>query len=347
MNIPDKIGIVDTGSNTILGVVFRWDERRKSYRCFSLSDGLTVHAGLLRYVSDGKLSKEGLSVLSDSLKKIRAFFERMGVSEKLVYCFATASLRGVKNFPEAKEQAAEEGFSMALLSGEEEARCDLAGMLQELSFLEQDQDSSIRFPEAGIAADMGGGSGQILCFSDRKKDCKNPVSDGFGSFPIGCLALKKRFVSASRTADGTADETAPSDRELESVRAFVQHEIETIPMIASLDPKSEIPPAFFAMGGTVKAIVRLLEKTGKPVSSPDQPGRTFFSVETLTQAIAFFRTPAGKALIETNEPGRKETLVIGAVSLLAIARRIGAGEITVLQSGVREGFVVRHCNPNV
>ena len=50
MNIPDKIGIVDTGSNTILGVVFRWDERRKSYRCFSLSDGLTVHAGLLRYV---------------------------------------------------------------------------------------------------------------------------------------------------------------------------------------------------------------------------------------------------------------------------------------------------------
>ena len=339
MNIPDKIGIVDTGSNTILGVVFRWDERRKSYRCFSLSDGLTVHAGLLRYVSDGKLSKEGLSVLSDSLKKIRAFFERMGVPEKLVYCFATASLRGVKNFPEAKEQAAEEGFSMPLLSGEEEARCDLAGMLQELSFLEQDQDSSIRFPEAGIAADMGGGSGQILCFSDRKKDCKNPEPDGFGSFPIGCLALKKRFVSADRTA--------PSDRELESVRAFVQHEIESIPMIASLDPKSEIPPAFFAMGGTVKAIVRLLEKTGKPVSSPDQPGRTFFSVETLTQAIAFFRTPAGKALIETIEPGRKETLVIGAVSLLAIARRIGAGEITVLQSGVREGFVVRHCNPNV
>ena len=278
-------------------------------------------------------------MLSDSLKKIRAFFERMGVPEKLVYCFATASLRGVKNFPEAKEQAAEEGFSMTLLSGEEEARCDLAGMLQELSFLEQDQDYSIRFPEAGIAADMGGGSGQILCFSDRKKDCKNPEPDGFGSFPIGCLALKKRFVSA--------DGTAPSDRELESVRAFVQHEIESIPMIASLDPKSEIPPAFFAMGGTVKAIVRLLEKTGKPVSSPDQPGRTFFSVETLTQAIAFFRTPAGKALIETNEPGRKETLVIGAVSLLAIARRIGAGEITVLQSGVREGFVVRHCNPNV
>ena len=263
----------------------------------------------------------------------------MGVPEQRVYCFATASLRGVKNFPEAKEQAAEEGFSMTLLSGEEEARCDLAGMLQELSFLEQDQDSSIRFPEAGIAADMGGGSGQILCFSDRKKDCKNPEPEGFGSFPIGCLALKKRFVSA--------DGTAPSDRELESVRAFVQHEIESIPMIASLDPKSEIPPAFFAMGGTVKAIVRLLEKTGKPVSSPDQPGRTFFSVETLTQAIAFFRTPAGKALIETNEPGRKETLVIGAVSLLAIARRIGAGEITVLQSGVREGFVVRHCNPNV
>ena len=44
------VGVIDAGSNTVLGVVFRWDGEKESYRCFSLKDSLTVHAGLIRYV---------------------------------------------------------------------------------------------------------------------------------------------------------------------------------------------------------------------------------------------------------------------------------------------------------
>ena len=112
------VGIIDTGSNTVLGVVFHWDERGKSYLCRTLSDGLVIHAGLIGYVEDGKLSDIGLDVLSDALRQIGTFFAEKGVPTESVSCFATASLRGVRNFPEAAERAAAEGFTLELLSGE-------------------------------------------------------------------------------------------------------------------------------------------------------------------------------------------------------------------------------------
>ena len=120
----DAIGIIDTGSNTVLGVIFRWDNKKNCYRCFSLDDGLTVHAGLIRYVQDGVMSAEGLRVLESALGQIRVFFAEHDVQPADVKCFATASLRGVTNFNAAAEVAENIGYHLELLSGEEEAACD-------------------------------------------------------------------------------------------------------------------------------------------------------------------------------------------------------------------------------
>ncbi len=325
MREKPKLGIIDVGSNTILGVVFRWDALKKAYRCFSLSDGLTIHAKLLQYVQNGILSKEGLQVLMEALKQIHVFFTDNGVDLQDVSCFATASLRGISNFKDAESAAAENGFVLQLLSGEEEAECDLLGMEQELNWLEKE---GYHFPEAGVAVDLGGGSGQVLCFSSREE--KKP--DGFGSFPIGCLALRKRFL---------ANPAEPSDRELEEMRSFVCTQIETIPMIKALPYSLEAPektPAFFAMGGTVKAILRLADRLHWETEKTE---KNSFSIQTLIHAETYFQTKEGQAVLREYEPGRVETILPGVVALLTICRRIGAQKITVLQSGVREGYVVR------
>ena len=325
----EAIGIIDTGSNTVLGVIFRWDSEKDCYRCFSLADGLTVHAGLIRYVDHGVMSAEGLRVLGDALDQIDAFFGEHGVCPEDVRCFATASLRGVSNFAEAAEVAAERGYRMELLSGEEEAACDFEGMLQEMDWLEQ---AGASFPEQGVALDMGGGSGQLLCFTSRKE---KTLAD-FRSMPIGCLAVKKRLVSG--------DGSAPSDLELQQIDGFIREQIEQIPMIAGLSADSLQPaPAFFVMGGTVKAIVRLFERMGWPVTSPDCPGSVTLQAEDLQKGLDFFRSSEGRQLVERYESGRRETLVTGIQILLSICRRVGAGQMTVLQSGVREGYVLRHC----
>ena len=321
------VGVIDAGSNTVLGVVFRWDGEKESYRCFSLKDSLTVHAGLIRYVEAGRMTEEGLSVLSDALGQIRAFFAEKGV--KTAAAFATASLRGVGNFADAATVAARYGFSLSLLSGEEEAQCDFAGMLQEMGWLEA--SGGPRFPESGVGLDLGGGSGQLLGFTSRSE---TGLQD-FGSFPIGCLKLKRQFVSG--------DGTSPTDAELQAVKAFTVGQMEILSTVRSIDPAS--PPAFFAMGGTVKAVVRLFDTLRLPTSRPDSPGRTILRAEDLERGIRYFRSEEGRALIQKQEPGRKETLVTGLAVLSAICGRLYAPELTVLQAGVREGYVIRHLNP--
>lgn len=325
----EAIGIIDTGSNTVLGVIFRWDSKKNCYRCFSLDDGLTVHAGLIRYVQDGVLSDEGLRVLGDALSQIRAFFAEHGVFPEEVKCFATASLRGVTNFDKAAEAAGNFGYRLELLSGEEEAACDFEGMLQEMDWLEE---AGASFPDMGAALDMGGGSGQLLCFTSRKD---KTLAD-FRSMPIGCLAVKKRLVSG--------DGSAPSDEELQQIDGFIRSQIEQIPMIASLpETVSEDAPAFFVMGGTVKAIVRLFDRLGWQVTTPACPGSVTLQADDLKKSLGYFRSSEGLAVVEKYEPGRRETLVTGIRILLTICRRIGANQLTVLQSGVREGYVLRHC----
>ena len=321
------VGIVDVGSNTVLGVVFRWDGEKKSYRCFSMADSLTIHAGLIRYVAEGRMREEGLLVLADALGRIRDFFAEKGVTTSAA--FATASLRGVGNFADAAAAAGRYGFSLSLLSGEEEARCDFAGMLQEMSWLEA--AGGPRFPESGVGLDLGGGSGQLLGFTSRS----DAGLQDFGSFPIGCLKLKRKFVSG--------DGSAPSDAELAAVEAFTVGQMEALSTVRLASSAS--PPAFFAMGGTVKAVVRLFDTLHWPISHPASPGRPVLRAEDLKRAIGYFRSEEGRALIERQEPGRKETLVTGLAVLSAICGRLYAPELTVLQAGVREGYVIRHLNP--
>lgn len=321
------VGVIDTGSNTVLGVVFRWDAEKESYRCFSMKDSLTIHAGLVRYVEGGQISQEGLQVLDDALRQIRAFFDEKGVTK--IAAFATASMRGVQNFSEAAVVAGKSHFSLTLLSGEEEAQCDFAGMLQEMDWLEA--AGGPRFPEKGVGLDLGGGSGQILGFTAREPA---GLSD-FDSFPIGCLKLKRQFVSG--------DGTVPTDKELEAVQKFVVEQMETLQTVKELDPLS--PPAFFAMGGTVKAVVRLFNTLLWPTGREDSPGRVILRAGGLRKGLDYFRSEEGRALVDRQEPGRKETLVTGLAILSAICERLYASELTVLQAGVREGYVIRHLNP--
>ena len=220
------VGVIDIGSNTVLGVVFRWDEAKKSYRCWTLADSLTVHAGLIRYVENGRMTAEGFGVLGSALEQVKGFFAGKGAGQTAA--FATASLRGVENFPEAAAAAEKYGFTLTLLSGEEEAKCDFDGMLQEMDWLEA--AGGPPFPESGVGLDLGGGSGQLLGFTSRSE---TGLQD-FGSFPIGCLKLKRQFVSG--------DGASPTDAELQSVKAFTVGQMETLSTVRSIDPAS--PPAF-------------------------------------------------------------------------------------------------------
>ena len=140
-----RCGLIDVGSNTVRAAVF--EISGSEYR--RVADEKDF-CSLIACVDDGVLSEEGVTRLCRALTRMGQFCKEQGCDR--VDCFATASLRAVRNFDEVKAKTAHTGVEMILLSGEEEALCDYAGL----------QSSGVT---TGVGIDLGGGSGQLSVFA--------------------------------------------------------------------------------------------------------------------------------------------------------------------------------------
>lgn len=206
-----RCGLIDVGSNTVRAAVFEVEGR--DYRL--LADDKDF-CSLIACVDDGVLSEEGVERLCRALTRLDAFCRERGCER--VDCFATASLRAVRNFDEVQAKVAHTGVEMILLSGEEEALCDYAGL----------QSTGVR---SGLGMDLGGGSGQLFRF-------RNGKLEAYASFPIGVMAMKRR-CSAN---------CLPGEENREAVRRFVQEQLASCPELRDGDTDT-----LYVMGGSVRA----------------------------------------------------------------------------------------------
>ena len=114
------------------------------------------------------------------------------------------------------------GYSVEVLSGEEEALLGYAGAMQELHLA------------GGAFLDIGGASSEIVTFFDG-----SPIN--FASFPIGSLSLYRRCVKKILPGTGSF--------------ARLRH---TISETIDLDAGNTAPqPLIVGVGGTARATLRL------------------------------------------------------------------------------------------
>lgn len=205
-----RCGLIDVGSNTVRAAVFEIDG--KNYRL--LADEKDF-CSLISCVNEGVLSDEGIGRLCRALIRMSSFCREWGCER--IDCFATASLRAVRNFDEVKAKTLHTGADMILLSGEEEALCDYAGL----------QSSGVT---TGIGMDMGGGSGQLFRFEDGRLQAH-------ASFPIGVMAMKRRFSA----------DLQPGKEDHEAIRQFVMSELESCPGL-----RGGTSDVLYVMGGSVR-----------------------------------------------------------------------------------------------
>lgn len=118
-------GVIDIGSNTIRLMVYRVEDGaihpvlNKKYA-----------TGLVGYInSKGRMSKEGIRKAVEILSELRAVTQQIRLRE--IFPFATASLRNITNTEEVLQAIQEaSGFSVRVLSGQEEATFDYYGAIQ-------------------------------------------------------------------------------------------------------------------------------------------------------------------------------------------------------------------------
>ena len=306
-----RCAVIDAGSNTVRAVVYQW-EAGTLMRLYSKKES----AGLLRFVENGLLTREGE-------ERMRGVLERLSLSCRVlkcdrIYCFATAFLRDAKNGPQVLERIGEGlGLTVELLSGEEEARCDCLGLAWGMGG---------RLPAFGAGCDLGGGSLQLFTF---RENCFQEAV----SLPAGSLRMQQRYVSG----------VLPAYREVEAIYNAAARMLRDEPLAKV--PQTE---TLWAMGGTARGAAKLhLAMLGRfPWGEKERLEETIhgyrLSLLSARNMLELLCDPAaeGSAILSKATPNRISTLLPGLTVLLAAADAVGAKELCISRFGVREGYLL-------
>ena len=210
-----RYAIVDIGSNTVKMHIYDAEEKKD----FSHLTSYTVHAKLIKYIENGKMSDSGVDAICEIISDFQKKAKKLSCDK--FFCFATASLRRAQNrdnvITSVKDRT---GEKIDLISGEREAEYSFIGATNKLDIS----------GKSGMLIDMGGGSTESVSYVDGK-------ITQVRSMPFGSLSLFSDFVSG----------LFPSEKEAEKITEYVTN-------IVGHNSKCE---ELLVVGGTGEAICSL------------------------------------------------------------------------------------------
>ena len=293
--------IIDIGSNTIRMAVYNIETDNS----FSQIMSNKVSCGIAVYINDNEMSAEGIEVMIDALKQFRIAVD--GMSDVKVFTIATASIRELKNKEEIVDRIrVEVGFEVDVISGQDEAIYDYYGIVKDIG------------DATGMLTDCGGGSTEISLFRGNEIFFADTM-------PIGSLNAYHRHV----------DGIFPTEEELSSIKE------ETEKLLFKLCIPKGVKAStghVYAIGGTVRATCKLANKLfDRSKSTATLSAREYDELFNLyfTKQREFIRT-----LLKV-KPERLQSLVTGMCIQKTIMDKLGYDELTVSESGVREGFLMK------
>lgn len=275
------IGIIDIGTNTIRLIGYE-----KNIEILNIA----VRSEIITDTEDGILSDFGADKLCNSIKYLikEKDFEK-------IYALATESIRALKNKEEVKEKIYKEtGILIDILSGEDEAECVYLGVKKEI-----EEDS-------GIIIDLGGGSVEIIGFTDdRIKFLK--------SYSVGTKRIKKEF----------SYNLYPTEEEIKNIEDYLEKVIE----------KEEIEGNLYITGGTAKSSIKIynyLKKEEKP----------YIKVKEIQEILDYIKEKTEEDLKRIFDV-RYDTIAVGIIIMKMLADIFGKEEIYVKSVGIREGYIIK------
>lgn len=298
-----KQAVIDIGSNSIRLTLYETENQS-----FKILFREKIMAGLAGYMEDGKLSAEGIECACAGLLTFRSILQTLEIRH--ISVFATASLRNISNTEQALSVIhAATGYSVEVISGEDEALFGYAGAMQELHLT------------SGAFLDIGGASTEIVTFEDS-----TPVD--FASFPIGSLSLYRRCVKKILPGEG-------------SLRRLRQ---EITGAIAVNEEGARTPrPLLVGVGGTARATLKLAQHYYK--TSEDCHNMTAEQLDGLCKFLSSGKKEASDLILRL-EAERIHTLVPGMLILQHVSHLFGAQQLVISKYGVREGYLCQRILQN-
>ncbi len=303
-----KYAVIDIGSNSVRLSAYRYYPQTKSLELF-LDERATI--GLAAYVKDGILDEVGIAKLAAVLKKDKALLHDLQITH--YYTLATASIRNVKNTDAIIAQIdAMTGLRIHVLSGEQEAKLDFRGVLQEIA------------QPNGIIIDIGGGSTEIISFED------GTVMDAV-SLPIGSLQLTTAYVKG----------IIPTHKERKAIKRAIDTALDSFVWA------NRKYPVIYGIGGTCRCALRLSKELYEMEQDGQESGMLpLHTVGDMLHTVkeelqSKSQMPLLKQIYRT-VPERMFSVIPGLIILNQIAQRVHAEELTVCQGSLREGYLYQY-----
>lgn len=259
-------------------------------------------ASLRSFVKDGVVSEKGIQRLIDVLRMFKNVVDNFEDIDE-VHPFATATIRDAANRVEILSRVKEElDLDIEILSGEDEAKLAFIGA-----------SSSIEVSR-GILTDIGGGSSEIVII-DQNKVIKST------SLSIGSLSSFNDYV----------DQLFMTTAEKKSIDADMKKMFE--------DKKfyREKHDLLCAVGGSARASLKFYNEYYKLDSYNTTMQKDKFN-SMLKEVIEEEPREILDSILEV-KPDRIHTLLPGMAILNRVAKYFYCSEISVSQTGVREGYV--------
>ncbi len=306
MNPPQRIGVIDLGSNTARLVVFSTipgyayrveDEIRELVR---LRQGMTRHG----------LSDQAIARALFTLRLFKRFCDSYQVEH--IIPTATSAVREAPNGAQFVEQVRDEiGLELQIIDGEKEAWYDTLGALNEVPLID------------GYVLDIGGGSAQVIRIRDRRYESGQSVQ-------LGALALTEQFVTTDPI----------SDKEFEAVQAEIDRLLDTFSWLDKKKDKAE--RLLVGLGGTIRNLAKI---EAKRLDYPLNTLHGFIlSRKSVEKSIELFRELPleEREDISGLKSDRADIILPGAMVAASVMDRLKVETMTISQNGMREGIFYQH-----
>ena len=302
MSEPQKVAVIDLGSNSFRLVVFSYaepDETGHAWwrRTDEIHEAVRIGAGL---EADGALAPEPMERALETLELYAHFCRATGVED--VRPVATSAIRDAANQDSFLQAASERtGLDVRVLSREEEAQYGYLAAVNSTTLAD------------GVALDLGGGSMQLVRVESR-------LATDARSWPLGAVRMTERFLPNERA----------KGKQLKALRAHVEEQLAEADW---LDRGGHL----VGVGGTVRNLASAAEIAAELPSY----GVQGFCITRKALDALVERLEELPASERSEVPGikaaRGDLILAGAIVVQCVMEAGGFEAMEVTEAGLREG----------
>ncbi|MEV5145938.1 Ppx/GppA phosphatase family protein [Streptomyces sp. NPDC052727] len=261
----------------------------------------------------GRLAPEALERTFAACREYAAVIKEHGV-ERLRFV-ATSASRDAENRDDFVRGVLDIlGVEPEVITGDQEAEFSFSGATKELT-------GRADLTRPYLVVDIGGGSTEFVVGDDHVRAAR--------SVDVGCVRMTERhLVHGGEVSD------PPTEEEIAAMRADIE---------AALDLAEQSVPlreahTLVGLAGSVTTVSAIAQELPGYDSARIHHSRVSRDrVREITERL-LRSTHAERAAIPSLHPGRVDVIGAGALVLLAIMERIGAGEVVVSEHDILDGI---------